>query len=110
MSVLVYTVEPMCRKVALADIESMADGDPVAVTGELSALQLRRTALGEDWATMVLGQDDEAVMVMVVVRTFATVDKEVLAPDTPVQISGRVYLSSDGVTRIVASSVEAQSF
>lgn len=104
VSDLVHSVVPMSKDVAIADLATMGDGDQVAVTGELRRLQIKRTVLGELWATMILAQGSESVKALVFVRTFATVDTATLSPDVTVRLAGRIYRSNDSMN-VVAQSV-----
>lgn len=101
------TVRPMYKELPLADLASVSDDELVSMTGALRHGQLKRTVAGEDWAILTLGEGDQTAIVMVLIRVFATVAKDLLVPDTMVRVTGRVYRADDGILRIAASSVES---
>lgn len=95
----------MSTSTEVADLPHLAAGSRVSVVGALRHLQLKRTVAGNDWAALTIAQGDLTVTALAFPRVFATIRTELLVPDAPVRVTGRVYRTMEGTTHVEASTV-----
>lgn len=97
----------MVQFTSLAELTGLPDRSPVSVRARLRHLQLKETASGERWASLVIDEPGTYVTCLVLPQVYAVVPSETWREGSEVVITGMVSTSNDMRLRLVVTTIAA---